>query len=142
MIPLPIKRYRNRKLYNTVSKRYITLEEIRELICCGNDIVVTDLTSGQDITTSILTQVIMGQGRIGESALSNGVLTGLIRARADTLEMLRNHLPNLQNLRDYLRALDIPTREDINMLAAQLETLRCAIDEIEIKDDEKENGRG
>jgi polyhydroxyalkanoate synthesis repressor PhaR len=142
MIPLPIKRYRNRKLYNTVSKRYITLEEIRELICCGKDIVVTDLTSGQDITTSILTQVIMGQGRKGESALSNGVLTGLIRARADTLEMLRNHLPNLQNLRDYLRALDIPTREDIIILATQLETLRCAIDEIEIKDDEKENGRG
>ena len=130
MIPLPIKRYRNRKLYNTVSKRYITLDEIRELICGGKDIIVTELTSGEDITTSILTQVIMGQGRKGESALSNGVLMGLIRARDDTLEILRNLLPNLHNFGDYLRSLDIPTREDINLLAAQLETLRCAIDEI------------
>lgn len=135
---LPIKRYRNRKLYNTVTKRYITLNEIRGLICSGIDIVVTDSTSSEDITTFILTQVIMGQGRKGESGLSNGILMGLIRAREDTLEMVRNLLPRLPSFRDYFKALDIPTREDINMLTAQIETLKRAIDEITV---EIKNGR-
>jgi polyhydroxyalkanoate synthesis repressor PhaR len=80
MMLIPIKRYQNRKLYNTVTKRYITLVEVGELIRGGMDIVVTDSASGEDITTFILSQVIVGQEKRGERTLSQGLLTGLIRA--------------------------------------------------------------
>ena len=75
-MPTPIKRYQNRKLYNTITKRYITLEDVGKLIRGGSDIVVTDSVSGEDITTHILTQVIMGQEKRGQGILSQGLLTG------------------------------------------------------------------
>lgn len=130
MKPISIKRYPNRKLYDTVAKRYITLGEIRELVCSGKDIAVTDRNSGEDITASVLTQVIMEQGRLGESALPHSVLVGLIRARTETLEMLNKFLPSLPGLRSYIKALDIPTREDIQSLSEQIEMLERAVDGI------------
>ena len=84
-MPIQIKRYPNRKLYNTVTKRYITSDEVGELVRGGSEIVVTDSTSGEDVTAHILIQVIMGQEKRGQGILSHGLLLELIRARRDTL---------------------------------------------------------
>jgi polyhydroxyalkanoate synthesis repressor PhaR len=136
MVPIPIKRYQNRKLYNTVTKRYITIEEVGELIRGGMDIVVTDCASGEDITTFILTQVIMGQEKRGESTLSLGLLTGLIRAHYDTLDAVRQLLHETPNWTGFLGNLGIPTREDFTKLNEKIEALRRAIDEIGLEDEE------
>jgi polyhydroxyalkanoate synthesis repressor PhaR len=137
MMLIPIKRYQNRKLYNTVTKRYITLVEVGELIRGGMDIVVTDSASGEDITTFILSQVIVGQENRGERTLSQGLLTGLIRAHIDTLEAVRQLLHGSPNWTGFLSTLGIPTREDFDGLNAKIEVLTRAIDAIGLEDDER-----
>lgn len=119
---IPIKRYLNRKLYNTLTKRYITIKEICALIQSGEDIIVSDATSGEDITSLILSQVIMERERNGERTISEGFLTGLIRASNDTLEAVGNILRHSPDLL-LLNLAGVPTREDINKLNEQIDYL-------------------
>lgn len=134
-MPIPIKRYQNRKLYNTITKRYITLEEVGELIRGGNEILVTDSPSGDDISTHILTQVIMRQEKKGERILSQGLLTGLIRAQFETITAVKLFLHSPTGWEGLLNNLGIPTREDVNQLTEELEILSQAIEEISLDND-------
>ncbi|CAG0906848.1 unnamed protein product [Darwinula stevensoni] len=83
-----IKRYPNRKLYNTEAKRYITLDGIADLIQHGQDIQIIDHTSGEDLTTTTLTQIIFEQQKKDEGFLSQPFLTSLIRAGESRLYSL------------------------------------------------------
>ena len=87
-----IKRYPNRKLYNTEAKGYITLEQIGELIRDGQDIQVVDHATGEDLTALTLTQVILEQERKRSGFLPQTVLTGLIQAGGERLSTLRRAL--------------------------------------------------
>jgi polyhydroxyalkanoate synthesis repressor PhaR len=133
---IPVKRYLNRKLYNTLTKRYITLEEIGELIRSGEDVAVTDSTSGEDITTFVLSQVIMGQEKKGERKLSQGLLAGLIRAHSDTLEAVGQLLHLSPDWPGFLHAAGVPTCEDIIELTDQIKCLTQEIDELTRNDHE------
>jgi polyhydroxyalkanoate synthesis repressor PhaR len=93
-----IKRYPNRKLYNTAAKRYITLEEIANLIRQGHEIGVIDHASGEDLTAVTLSQVILEQERKRESFVPQAVLAGLVRAGGDTMATLRRALAVPLNL--------------------------------------------
>lgn len=86
-----IKKYANRKLYHTNRKQYITLEGIAGLIQAGEPVQVLDNETGEDITASILTQVVL-QARSGGERLPTHVLTGLIRAGGDTIAGVRRSL--------------------------------------------------
>jgi polyhydroxyalkanoate synthesis repressor PhaR len=81
-----IKKYPNRRLYDTVESRYITLEEIRQLVLKGVDFCVLDQKSGDDITRSILLQVIIEQECEGEPLFTTDVLQRIIRFYGDTLQ--------------------------------------------------------
>lgn len=87
-----IKKYANRKLYHTNQKQYITLDGIARLVQDGEAVQVLDNESGEDITPSILAQVVL-QAR-GRSApqLPTQLLTGLIQIGGDTLSNLRRTL--------------------------------------------------
>lgn len=86
-----IKKYANRKLYHTNRKQYITLDGIAELIRSGEQVQVIDNETSEDITASILAQVVLQ--RYGEgNRLPTHVLTGLIQAGGDTLAGLRRSL--------------------------------------------------
>jgi polyhydroxyalkanoate synthesis repressor PhaR len=74
-----IKRYENRKLYDTESRRYVSLEEIASLIRQGVDVQVVDNVTDTDITTQTLTQVIFEEGKKGRNPLSKEVLHDVIR---------------------------------------------------------------
>lgn len=87
-----IKRYANRKLYNTHAKRYVTLPDIAEMIRQGNEITVLDHASSEDITSQIQAQIIFEQERQARGGLPNTVLTGLIQASSGTLNQLRKTL--------------------------------------------------
>lgn len=87
-----IKRYPNRKLYDTEAKAYITLEQIASLIRGGQDVEVVDHTSGEDLTALTLTQVILEQERKRSGFLPQTVLTGLIQAGGERLSTLRRSL--------------------------------------------------
>lgn len=84
-----IKRYPNRKLYNTVEKRYITLDDVTGLIQRGEDVHVVDYATGEDLTAQVLSQVIAGQEKKQSGFLPRPVLEGLIQAGGATLEGLR-----------------------------------------------------
>jgi polyhydroxyalkanoate synthesis repressor PhaR len=85
-----IKKYANRKLYHTNRKQYITLEGIAALIQAGEQVQVLNNETGEDITTPVLSQVVV-QSR-GRSRLPMHVLTGLIQAGGDTLTGVRRTL--------------------------------------------------
>ncbi|MEZ4593638.1 MAG: polyhydroxyalkanoate synthesis regulator DNA-binding domain-containing protein [Chloroflexota bacterium] len=87
-----IKRYPNRKLYDTEAKRYITLDGIAELIREGAEVQVVDHTTDEDLTAVTLTQIIFEQEKRNSGFLPKSVLTGLVRAGGDTLNTLRRNL--------------------------------------------------
>jgi polyhydroxyalkanoate synthesis repressor PhaR len=87
-----IKRYPNRKLYNTEAKGYITLEGVAGLVRQGQEIQVVDNLTGEDMTTLTLTQIICEQEKKQSGFLPLSVLTGLIQAGGHTLNSLRNSL--------------------------------------------------
>jgi polyhydroxyalkanoate synthesis repressor PhaR len=93
-----IKRYPNRKLYDTKAKRYVTLEGIAELIRQGEDVAVVDHASGEDLTAVSLTQIIAEQEKKRSGFLPEAVLTGLVRAGGETLSTLRRSLALPLNL--------------------------------------------
>ena len=134
-MPIQIKRYPNRKLYNTVTKRYIILDEVGELARGGSEIVVTDSTSGEDVTAHILIQVIMGQEKRGQGILSHGLLLELIRARRDTLAAVKLLLHSSADWDGWLSSVGIPTRQDIDKLKIEIDNLSRAIDAVGKKDE-------
>ena len=84
-MPLVIKRYPNRKLYDTEAKRYVTLDQVTVLIQDGQEIQVVDHESGEDLTNLTLTQIILEQEKKSDDGfLPRSVLTGLIRAGDQT----------------------------------------------------------
>jgi polyhydroxyalkanoate synthesis repressor PhaR len=87
-----IKRYPNRKLYDTAAKKYVTLNGIASLIRDGEEVHVVDHTSGEDLTAVTLTQIIFEQEKQNAGFLPHSVLTGLIRAGGDRLSTLRRTL--------------------------------------------------
>jgi len=74
-----IKKYANRRLYDTHASKHVTLDGIRQLVVDGEDIVVIDDTNGEDITRAILLQVIAEQEQGGRPILSAGMLRHIIR---------------------------------------------------------------
>ena len=87
-----IKRYPNRKLYDTEAKAYVSLDQIADFIRIGEDVYVVDNATGEDLTTVTLTQIIFEQEKKGSGFLPQAVLTGLIQAGGTTLSALRRTL--------------------------------------------------
>jgi polyhydroxyalkanoate synthesis repressor PhaR len=81
-----VKKYPNRRLYDTEISRYITLEEIRQLVLRGEDFQVIDKRSGRDITRTILLQVISEQEEGGDPIFSTKVLRNIIRFYGDSMQ--------------------------------------------------------
>jgi polyhydroxyalkanoate synthesis repressor PhaR len=78
--PLLIKRYASRRLYNTETSDYVTLEDIAGFIRAGREVQIVDLKSGDDLTRQYLLQIIAEHESRGESVLPLGVLTDLVRS--------------------------------------------------------------
>lgn len=88
-----IKRYPNRKLYDTEAKRYVTLEELTHIIQAGQDVQVIDHESGEDLTNLTLTQIILEQEKRSSTGVApRALLTSLIRAGGDTLSQVQRSL--------------------------------------------------
>jgi len=83
-----IKKYPNRRLYDTVESRYITLGDIRALVNAKVDFVVIDKKTDEDITRSILLQVIAEQEHDGDPMMSQDFLSQVIRAYGGTMQTL------------------------------------------------------
>jgi len=84
--PRVIKKYPNRRLYDTVESRYITLGDIRKLVNEKTDFLVVDKKTDEDITRSILLQVIAEQESDGDPIMSQDFLAQMIRAYGGTMQ--------------------------------------------------------
>ena len=87
-----VKRYPNRKLYNTEAKRYVTLEGIADLIREGEEIQILDHNNGEDLTAVTLSQIIYEQEKKEGGFLPRPLLAGLIQSGGQTLGSLRRSL--------------------------------------------------
>ena len=86
--PTTIKKYANRRLYNTGTSTYVTLEDLAEMVKSGEDFVVYDAKTGEDITRSVLTQIIFEQENKGQNLLPITFLRQLIRFYGDSIQNL------------------------------------------------------
>ena len=84
--PIVIKKYANRRLYNTAKSSYVTLEHLSQMVRAGQDFVVNDAKSGEDITRSVLAQIIFEEEAKGQTMLPANFLRQLIRLYGDTLQ--------------------------------------------------------
>ena len=87
-----IKRYGNRKLYDTSESRYITLDEIARLVRSGNDVKVIDNENGDDLTAITFAQIILEEEKRRSSLISLGLLRELVQHGEDTLAQLRTRV--------------------------------------------------
>ena len=81
-----IKKYPNRRLYDTDISSYITIEDVRQLIVDGEDFEVRDAKSGDDLTRQVLLQIIAEQEQDGQPMLSTQLLSQIIRLYGDSLQ--------------------------------------------------------
>jgi polyhydroxyalkanoate synthesis repressor PhaR len=87
--PVTIKKYANRRLYNTGTSTYVTLEDLATMVKNGEDFAVFDAKSSEDITRSVLTQIIVEQeGKEGQNLLPINFLRQLIRFYGDSMQTL------------------------------------------------------
>jgi polyhydroxyalkanoate synthesis repressor PhaR len=87
--PITIKKYANRRLYNTGTSTYVTLEDLAAMVKGGEDFIVHDAKTGEDITRQVLAQIIFEQeNKEGQSMLPIAFLRQLIRFYGDSMQML------------------------------------------------------
>lgn len=86
--PVVIKKYANRRLYNTKTSSYVTLDHLCEMVKEGTDFEVRDARTGEDITRSVLTQIIFEEEAKGQNLLPIRFLRHLIRFYGDSLQAL------------------------------------------------------
>jgi polyhydroxyalkanoate synthesis repressor PhaR len=86
--PVVVKKYANRRLYNTATSSYVTLDDLAKLIKEGVDFVAHDAKTGEDITRSVLTQIIVEQEQKGQNLLPISFLRQLISFYGDSVQFL------------------------------------------------------
>lgn len=86
--PVVIKKYANRRLYNTGTSTYVTLEDLAQMVKSGVDFLVVDAKSGEDITRNVLTQIIFDAESKGPNLLPITFLRQLIRFYGDSMQRL------------------------------------------------------
>src|SRR5499427_5082954 len=86
--PVVVKKYANRRLYNTATSSYVTLDDLARMIKDGGDFVAYDAKTGEDITRSVLTQMIVEQEQKGQNLLPTSFLRQLIGFYGDSVQFL------------------------------------------------------
>ncbi len=90
---LVIKRYGNRRLYNTETRSYVNYEELAKLVRDGQDIKVIDSTSKEDVTKAVLIQLILEEEKNNKTVLPTQFLFQLLRSREESMQdFFKNHL--------------------------------------------------
>lgn len=109
-----IKKYANRRLYNTAKSSYVTLDDLAVMVRAGQDFVVKDAKSGEDITRSVLAQIIFEEESKGQNLLPVKFLRQLIGLYGDSLEgfvpgyleaSMESFAENQENMREQIGAM-------------------------------------
>ena len=145
-----VKKYSNRKLYDTFTRRYVTLDVIADLLRRGDEVRVVDRASGQDITAVTLSQILLDMERHRRSPIPEPLLVDLVKERGEQLiGMLRSSLTLPRELRQRTAAsaqqietrvdealvaglhnLNIASRDEVQELADRIDALVRRLDEL------------
>ena len=114
--PIVIKKYANRRLYNTDTSSYVTLDDLCIMVKKGEEFIVYDAKSGEDLTRQILTQIIFEQEARGEHLLPSNFLRSIIGFYDDSIKEFVPHyletsmqtfLSNQEKMREYMGMQDM-----------------------------------
>jgi len=141
-----IKKYANRKLYDTRTSRYITLDEIAQLVREGHDIQVVDRDNGSDLTQVTLSQIVLSEEKRGPARLVDAggeilhdrgqalldYVRGALNVPADIRHQVERRREGLETMADdaierALRRLRIPTRKDIDRINERLDRISAQL---------------
>jgi polyhydroxyalkanoate synthesis repressor PhaR len=148
-----IKKYANRKLYDTRTSRYITLEGIAELVRAGHEIKVVDRDNGHDLTQVTLSQVVLSQEKRGPARLVDAggeviaergqALLDYVRKTLNVPADLRNQMERRREdfeeradeaIEGTLRRLRIPSHTDIDLINARLDRITAQLKQLGAKE--------
>ncbi len=137
-----IKRYDNRKLYDTTAKSYISMDDITRTIREGDTVRVVENSSGDDITAKVLTQIILEEGKNSGSPISEATLHELIRWGESVVEKgvgpIRAGLDKL--VHDSIqRLLPLSSNSEVDMLRARIGELEGALAQLLQKLEQQQN---
>jgi polyhydroxyalkanoate synthesis repressor PhaR len=127
---IQIKRYSNRKLYNTETKEYISLDDITRMVSQGIEVQVVDHKTGKDLTALTLTRILMKQEKHRDGAFSKKILTQLVQTGEEFLGAFLNNPIFEEKFFEYLKNCHIATKEDIHQINVQIDDLTTKIDRI------------
>jgi polyhydroxyalkanoate synthesis repressor PhaR len=131
-----IRKYGNRRLYDTAGKRYVNLDEIAQMIRDGSDVQVVDAKAGEDLTRAVLSQIIVEETRSENGGLPVEILRELValsgKAKHDILDYylgaaLETYRKAQQAPAEIMRKLFAPPRRE----DAEMQELRRRIEELE-----------
>lgn len=128
-MPRRIRRYDNRKLYDTEASEYVSLSDIAELVRQGVTVEVIDKASGEDLTAQTLTQVILEEGKKGQQVLRSDLLHDLLRHSGEMidsgLDLVRSTVDDLmaRSLNRLRQVVQSPRAEELDELRHQLRRL-------------------
>ncbi|MFB6232196.1 MAG: polyhydroxyalkanoate synthesis regulator DNA-binding domain-containing protein [Salinibacter sp.] len=124
-----IKRYDNRKLYDTEMSEYVSLADIADLVRNGETVEVVDNATGEDITAQTLTQIILEEGKSGHQVIPSELLHDLLRRSGAALDsglgQIRTTVDDLmqRSLGQLQRFVQSPRRQELDELRRQLRRL-------------------
>lgn len=128
-MPRQIKRYENRKLYDTSASEYVSLTDIADLVRRGETVEVVDNATGQDLTAQTLTQIILEEGRSGREVIPSDLLHDLLRRSGEALDngldRIRTTVDELMqgSVTQFKRLVQTPRQEEYEELRQELERL-------------------
>ena len=131
-----IKRYGNRKLYDTEASAYVSLEEIAQLVRRGETVQVLDNDTEKDLTAQTLTQIILEEGKRGKSLLPTDLLHDLVRRSNEAIdarvEQLKHGVDDLvqHSLQRVGQFLHTPKASDLEQLREQLRKLEHQLSQV------------
>ena len=113
-----IKKYPNRRLYDTQTSAYVTLAEVKKLVMDGTPMVVRDAKTGEDLTRSILLQIILEEESAGVPMFSEAVLSNIIRFYGHAMQgymgsYLENHVQSFMDWQSKLGANSQPLSPEV-----------------------------
>ena len=128
-----IKRYTNRKLYDTESSEYVSLNDIAEMVRRGETVEVVDNTTGEDLTAQTLTQIILEEGKTGREVIPSDLLHQLLRRSGEVvdsgIDQIRSTVDDLvrSSLGRLKQLVQSPRAQELNELRTQLRELEQRI---------------
>lgn len=136
LMPRRIKRYDNRKLYDTEASEYVALSDVADMVRAGETVQIVDNSTGEDLTAQTLMQILLEEGKSGNSLLPSEMLHDVLRQSSRAIdsgfEQLRQRIDGFvdRSVGQLNRLVQHPRARELEELRAQLQELETQLAEL------------